>query len=187
MRMNSIRTALLAAALLTLTACSGQEGGTALPTDPQEPSTVTSESATPPENGGSPTAGLAPCSLLSAGDLSQFGTFAEGEPKELGGARGCDFDKELKSASDDSVGVSVAVRDEQGVAEVSDLGSGVQAGNVPSGRKAASTSGNGTCLIALEVTETSRVDVGAVTNTDEQACEIADAVAEIVEPKLPKG
>jgi predicted small lipoprotein YifL len=188
MRIHMPRTFVLAATLFTLTACSGEEGGTALPTEqPPSSSAGPASPSTSPADGSSPLTGLDPCSLLGAAELGELGTFSEGVPNELGGARGCDFAKQSKSASEDSVGVTVAVRDAQGVAEVIDLGNGKQTGTVGEGRDAVRTSANGTCLIALAVTETSRVDVGAVTTSDEKACEIADAVAAIVEPKLPEG
>ena len=43
------------------------------------------------------------------------------------------------------------------------------------------------CLVAIEVTPTSRVDVGASANASlDEACEAATKVAEAIEPKLPK-
>lgn len=152
----------------------------------EAPTTTGSASATP-DGGDAATADLDPCSLLNAGQLAKYGTFSTGKPKNLGGARGCDFGKELKSASDDTAGVTVAIRDTQSVDEVNDLGEGVQAGNVGGGREAARTSGHGSCIISLAVGPNSRVDVGAVAASSDEACQIADYVVGIVEPKLPEG
>lgn len=178
-----------AAALLALAGCSGEEGGSALPADPPGPSQPPSNTALPQSSasGDAPTAGLDACSLLSANDLAEFGSFGTGTSEEMGGARGCGFDKELDSASDDSLGVTVAIRDEQGVDEVNNLGDGKETGKVPGGRKAVRTSGGTACIIALAVGEQSRIDVGTVAADAEQACEVADKVAGIVEPKLPEG
>ena len=43
------------------------------------------------------------------------------------------------------------------------------------------------CLVAIEVTSTSRVDVGASANASlAEACDAATKVATAIEPKLPK-
>ncbi|MCE6995782.1 DUF3558 domain-containing protein [Saccharothrix sp. S26] len=48
-------------------------------------------------------------------------------------------------------------------------------------------SSESSCLVAIEVTATSRVDVGASANASQaEACEAATKVAEAIEPKLPK-
>jgi hypothetical protein len=181
---------MLAASLVTLSACSGEEPGAALPAPADSssnvPSTNSGSSSAAPEGGAAPTAELDPCSLLNVDDLAKFGTFPEGKPENLGGARSCGFDEELDSASEDPVGVTVAVRDSQGVDEVQDLGEGVQAGNVSGGREAVQTSGTGACIIALAVGQDSRVDIGAVAASSDEACQVADYVVGIVEPKLPE-
>ncbi|MEV8444136.1 DUF3558 family protein [Actinosynnema sp. NPDC051121] len=48
-------------------------------------------------------------------------------------------------------------------------------------------SSESSCLVAIEVTATSRVDVGASANASQaEACEAATKVAEAIAPKLPK-
>ncbi|MFE9744589.1 DUF3558 family protein [Saccharothrix saharensis] len=48
-------------------------------------------------------------------------------------------------------------------------------------------SSESSCLVAIEVTATSRVDVGASANASQaEACEAATKVATAIEPKLPK-
>lgn len=178
---------LFAVSLFGLSACSGEEPGNALPTD----SAVSTESS-PASDKQSPqtdaaTASLDPCSLLGPSDLAEFGTFGDGESKQLGGARGCSFYKELDSASDDTLTIGVAIRDSQGVAEVRDQGNGIETGTVSGDREAAQTSGGSACLIALAVGENSRVDIGVTATYADKVCKIADAVAAIVEPKLPEG
>jgi hypothetical protein len=192
MKLNLAYIAILAAAVLSLTACSGEEGGAALPAESlpftsTAPSQPSSGPLTPDEGAEAPTTALEPCSLLSADDLAEFGDFKDGVQNDGGGARGCEYDRKIENASDDADVVGLLIRDTQGVDEVQDLGDGVQTGSVESGRKAVQTSGNGSCIIALAVGENSRVDAGAVAGTEERACQIADAVAAIIEPKLPEG
>nr|WP_091671473.1 DUF3558 family protein [Amycolatopsis marina] len=191
MKLNLTRVVISVAAAFALAACSDEEGGAALPAESQ-PNTASSQppgTSSAPDGGteSRPTASLDPCSLLSADDLGEFGDYKEGTPDNGSGARGCRFMRVVEKASDDADAVGVLIRDSQGVDEVRDLGDGVQPGSVPGGRKAVMTSGNGGCLIALAVGENSRVDVGIVANTAERACQIADAMAKIVEPKLPEG
>lgn len=45
---------------------------------------------------------------------------------------------------------------------------------------------SGACIIALELTESSRVDVGVSGIDTDEACELVERVTEIVEPKLPE-
>lgn len=48
-------------------------------------------------------------------------------------------------------------------------------------------SSESSCLVAIEVTSTSRVDVGASANASQaEACDAATKVATAIEPKLPK-
>jgi hypothetical protein len=190
MKLNLACIAISAAAVLSLTACSGEEGGAALPVESftsAPPSQPSGGPSAPDQGTEAPTAALEPCSLLSADDLAEFGDFKDGVQNDGGGARGCEYDRKIENASDDADAVGVNIRDSQGVDEVRDIGEGVQTGTVAGGRKAVMTSGNGGCLIALAVGENSRVDVGTVAGTEERACQIADAVAKIVEPQLPEG
>ncbi|WP_277669822.1 hypothetical protein, partial [Saccharomonospora viridis] len=43
----------------------------------------------------------------------------------------------------------------------------------------------GGCIIALALTDTSRVDVGVTGIDTDKACQLVEQVTEIVEPKLP--
>lgn len=191
----AVRPALLVAAgVLGLAACSSPQPGTALPTGGL-PSSSTgagqSTSTTPvtPSSGGSVgTSAIEPCSLLGAGDIAEYGTFGEPAKENLGGDRVCGYQRERKSASEDVLTISIDVRDQQGVKDVTDIGGGVTTGNVH-GRKAAQTEGpaSSACILALAVGEGSRVDVSVNAGDSKKACEIATKVADIVEPKLPKG
>ena len=56
------------------------------------------------------------------------------------------------------------------------------------GRQIARVPGPGVCLIAIGVTKSSRVDVNVVASEGtNKSCNIADEIAVMVEPKLPRG
>ncbi|KZB81681.1 DUF3558 domain-containing protein [Amycolatopsis regifaucium] len=175
----------LAAAALVLTACSSEKPGTPTAAPTSAPGQSAS-SAAPPSTGGGNTASLDPCSLVSAADLSSYGTFKAPESGEDGGARTCTLTKDKATAGEESLTVSVGVRDSQGLDGVNDAGNGKTNGNVQ-GRKAVLVPTPPTnCLMALEAGATSRVDVVTVSTDPEKACGIAEKVADIVAPKLPK-
>ncbi|WP_340685875.1 DUF3558 family protein [Amycolatopsis coloradensis] len=175
----------LAAAALVLAACSSEKPGSASPA-PSAPPAQTGGSSSAPATGGGDTKSIDPCSLLSAADLSSYGTFKDPVTLNEGGARACQFSKEAASASD-SLTVSVDLRDTQNIDSVNDGGNGKTTGNV-NGRKAVLVpkppSG---CLMALELTASARADVLVDATDPKQACEVAEKVADTVEPKLPKG
>ncbi|WP_191255991.1 DUF3558 family protein [Amycolatopsis oliviviridis] len=177
----------LAAAALVVAGCSGEKPGVPTPalTAPSSaPQSQASSSA--PTTGGADTASIDPCSLLAQADLTSYGTFKAPEKDEAGGARVCRFARERASASDESLTVSVGIRDSQGLDSVSDAGNGKTSGNV-NGRKAVLVpTPPEACVMALEVSGSARVDVVSVSTDPEKACGIAEKVADTVEPKLPK-
>lgn len=88
--------------------------------------------------------------------------------------------------------IDVAVRDRQGIKDATDVGGGLQKGKMGSGRPAVQipfpADQGGDCILALAVGETSRVDITASAVGDAKtACDIVSQVADIVDPKLPKG
>ncbi|WP_253831029.1 DUF3558 domain-containing protein [Prauserella aidingensis] len=169
-------------------ACSSTEEGE--PQTTRVTSAPKSESSTA-TTGEQPTASLSnidPCSLLSADELSKYGTFPAGAPNNVGTARGCKFEKDTDSpTTDPNRVISVNLRDQQGIDDVQDLGQGIDRGEVE-GRSYARVPGPGVCTIVIGVSQTSRVDVNTIaTEGTEKSCEIADEVAAVVEPKLPQG
>lgn len=174
--------------LLSVTGCSTKEQGTAQPST-GAPGTAAnpSTSLSSPGSSSSPISGLDPCSLLDLAALGEFGPFESPRPGVKPGARVCDLGRTIKSATDKGLVIGIAVRDKQGLADTNETGAGKTEGNV-NGRKALQVPDSGPhCLIALEVTATSRVDVAITASDSQQACQVADKVADIVEPKLPKG
>jgi hypothetical protein len=183
---------LFVAGVFSLAGCSSPETGTPGPS-PDVPTGATgapSSSASAPTSsagGTAATASIDPCSLLSKSDLTEYGTFTGPESKEQGGARACIFTRQLASASDKSLTVSINVRDSQGTSTVNDAGAGKTSGKV-NGRpsvETASTVDRG-CLVALSVGDASRVDVSVTSDSAQAACAVAEPLANVVEPKLPK-
>jgi hypothetical protein len=183
---------LFAAGILGLAGCSSPQPGTALPSTGVPTSASGGKTTSTPAGPSSPaaagTSSIDPCSLLSASDLTQYGTFSGPDKKNLGGARVCAFQRTLASASDKELGVSINVRDTQGISTVNDVGGGKETGTV-NGRKAikASAPSQSACLLALAVGDNARVDVSITADSAQEACTVADKVADVVEPKLPKG
>ncbi|MEV7549602.1 DUF3558 domain-containing protein [Amycolatopsis sp. NPDC089917] len=172
----------LAAAALVLTACSSEKPGSASPA-PSVPPAQTGASSSAPATGD--TKSIDPCSLLGVADLASFGTFKPPTTANEGGARSCQFDKQATSAAD-AVSLGVDIRDTQNIDSVNDAGNGKTTGNV-NGRKAVLAPRPGGCLMALELGPSARVDVLVAAGETKQACEFAEKIADIVEPKLPKG
>lgn len=175
----------LAAAALVVTGCSSENAGVPSPA-PSSPAPSTAASSAP-STGGADTASLDPCSLLAPADLASYGAFGSPEKDEVSGARICRLIRDRASASDESLTVSVGIRDAQGLDAVADVGGGKTTGNV-NGRKAVLVpTPPEACLMALGVGNSARVDVVSVSTDPQKACGVAEKVADIVEPKLPKG
>jgi hypothetical protein len=182
---RSLLVPVLAVLALGLVGCSEETPGDATagdgtnrPTIPggDTPTDVPTESSEP--GGGSGTADLVPCDLLSASELATFDVGA-GVEEEIGPARTC-----LWQASGQQT-ISVGVIDELGVADVQS--SGAKEPTTVGAHDAVQYAGPlGACAIAIGVTETSRVDVtGSAGGDMTKACGVAKQAAELVEAKLP--
>lgn len=175
-----------AAVMVMAGACTSDEGGTALPTvggtasngpSSQLPSETSSSGA------GEPAASIDPCALLSSTELAEFGEFEGPKDSGLKSVRACDWQTPV--GADESLVIGVGVRDDQGVNDANDTGMGVDRTQA-NGRDIVRVPSQGAhCLIALGIAESSRVDVDVTAGDTDRACEIADKVAGIVEPKLP--
>lgn len=170
---------------IAATACSPTDEGQAAPS----PSSNSSSSPpmSPSASGGdSPSlADIDPCSLLSSDELSSLGNFPEGKPENVGSARTCGFKKERQKTTDPGLDLGVNIREEQGIGDAQDMGMGIDRTEA-NGRELAQIPGPGGCTIAIGVSDTSRVDIVVVGDEGtQQACNDADKVAAIVEPKLP--
>lgn len=178
----------LAALLAGVVACSSETPGDATPggdggTDVQIPTEGGGGSSEPPETtteteSGSPADELAPCDLLTSDEQSSLSLGAAVE-EDLGGARSCEW-----QASGSHL-VRVDIWNDLGI-------DGVKSKTTPEPKTVGShdamqyTGELGVCAVALELTETSRVDVVSVAGGDvPKACTIANQAAKLVEPKLP--
>lgn len=178
--------ALLLASLGGAVACSSRESG-----DPQTPEVATSSapsSGASSSDSGSRISALAdvePCSLLRGAELRGLGKFPDGQPEDIGTSRACRYQKDRQGAGDGSLSLQVAIRDNQGIDDASDMGHGIKHAEVD-GRQYAQIPFEGGCTIAVGVTDTARVDVivAGVEGTT-QACNDADDVGAIIAPKLP--
>jgi hypothetical protein len=173
-----------------LAGCTSTQGGTASPA--QSPSAGDSggpETSSSGSGGGGTESITDPCSLLEAGDLSSYGEFNAPVNKTLGSARSCSYQKKLASASDELLVIGANVRDDASVDQVRDSGRGVADKDINGRRAKESPDGVASgCTLGLAVGDSSRVDVEVIgDNSSDEACQMAEAVAKAVEPRLPKG
>ena len=183
------RTLLMAGALATvlaLTACSQSNSGTPTPaqgaTETTTTSTTTSSTAS-----ASPITDIDPCTLLSSTERAQLGNLGEGERNDLGGGIGCGW------AASGSHRATVVLNDKLSLDDFAKPGdqvidftvNGRQAKKIPGNEKAAT---DNMCEIGLEIGPHARahIVVNMADGTAEEACQLAEQVAQAVEPKLPR-
>lgn len=177
-----------AAAVLVLAGCSEETSGAATPGGdvgstgrPTIPGGDTGEPTEPPASedpGGSGTADLQPCDLLTSADQTQLQVDA-GTEEDIGVERACLF------TASGSHTVTIGIADSLGLEDVQSS-TPTKSMKVGSHDAVQSTGGASSCAVNLGVTDTSRVDVISAANGDEaKACSIAKQAAELVEPKLP--
>lgn len=185
MRRSVLLMTVMAALLVGALACSAKTAGTAVPgpdtTTEREPTTGqttsprTGTSPTKPKSG---TSALKPCELLDSSEQSQLG-LGKGVEEKLGQARHCQWQKPGSHT------IGVGIFDDLGL---KDVVSKTEKKPLTVGRHKAvqATGGVDACAVAIEVTESSRVDVVSVARADvDKACELANQAAKLVEPKLP--
>lgn len=182
--MNSriVLTSLAAAALVAVSACTGSTTGDPKPTPGtgDSASSTNSQDTTSSPTSTKPSGSLAetdPCSLLTRSEAEQvMGPLKEDpKPEKLGSSQTCGFSPKLASLS---VGTrtNVGLAGVQAPGEVADLTIG--------GHQAKKfVAAGGSCIVAIGVSSSSRVDV--VLNGQGDSCPRALQIAELVEPKLP--
>ena len=173
--------AVTAVAAALLTACGQPASEGAASTAGPAPATRSAPSPSP-----TGLAALRPCELLSATDRSTAGLTSLGEEKTIGTTRACDWTEPA------TFGVTVTLADATPLRELKiDRGTGrrVTVGEHTGFRVADRSAGDGTCAVLLEVGEASSVQVD-ITNAgfDDTplACDRADTIAQLIEPKLPQ-
>ncbi|EIE97871.1 DUF3558 domain-containing protein [Saccharomonospora glauca] len=183
------RFALLPAlALLVLTtACGDGTEGIAQSDPSTEPTPQSQSPSTAPTKSGL-SATLEPCELLIPdADMARYGSFHEGRYREAAGARLCSWQRQDDATAKSGLVISVGVRDSQSVDTLTDVGGGINSGEV-NGRSAAEAPDPryGSCTLAVAVDDHSRVDIGITAMDDvNAACDVAREVAYLVEPRLP--
>ena len=128
---------------------------------------------------------LDPCTLLSPQDRSAAGVSVLGKPKDIAGARACDW------TVPGTFGVTVTVDRKNGLGDLEvakKTATKTKVGAHPALQVADKKAADGTCAVLLGVGEGASVQVD-VSNTGFSdtplACRRAGTVAGLVEPKLP--
>ncbi|MFD0199430.1 MULTISPECIES: DUF3558 family protein [Saccharothrix] len=169
----------LSLAVLGVVATGCTTGGTATPGPTGATTTErTSEAttSTKPSNGGDALADFDPCEVINSVaaqlNLTEI---------EESGARECLAEYSTTASVSLVKQPELAIGDAVG-GEMTDISVGSHKAKLV---KTPTTSSS--CMVTIEVTATSRVDVTSSTNASlDEACAAATAVAEAVEPKLPK-
>ncbi|GAA3674995.1 DUF3558 domain-containing protein [Lentzea roselyniae] len=185
--MNSriVLTSLAAAALVAMTACTGLTPGDPKPTaDTGNPTssedTRSSTSSPTSTNASGSLTNADPCSLLTRGEAEQvLGSLKEEpKPQKIGSSRGCEF-------APNRVYLSVGIRTDVGLAGVQATGGEIKDIKVGSHQAKQLLGAGGSCIVAIGVTSSSRVDITLNAGASTDPCPPALKIAELVEPKLP--
>jgi len=169
------------AALLAVAACTNSTTGSGSPA----PTAGGGPTSGGPTSGGSGLTSIQPCDLLSS-DIASQNQLGSPTPGNESGARTC-VRHNVTANNGDGYIVGVGIRDSQGIKDVNPDGYTVTPDNIGShpGRQLQSTL-SGTCIIAIGVTNSSRVDVTVNAGTDPvQGCQLANQFAKLIEPNLP--
>lgn len=167
---------------LVITACSAEKSGVAEPKTSESVDDAAVATSSPMVNSDS----IDPCKILSSQDLAKYGEF-QSEYEEVGSARSCFWQRSAKGNQEVST-FSLNVRDSNGLDAVNDVGGGIVEGEV-NGRRAAVAKNprSGSCTVALEINDGSRIDVTITTSPDQgmEECQFGQEIAYLVEPRLP--
>lgn len=122
-----------------------------------------------------------PCELFTVEDLSKYGDF-ESEYKEGEADRSCHW---TERTSGQGLVFALSVRDRQSVETMNDNGAGVQRFEINQ-RPAAKAKNpqHGNCAVGMKLDDASRIDVAVVDETGD-SCQVAEVIAELLEPRLP--
>jgi hypothetical protein len=170
-----------AAALLGLAACTNSTTGSGTPA----PTAGSGPTSGGPTSSDSSLTSIQPCDLISS-DIASQNQLGTPTPVNEGGARACTW-QNTTANNGDGYGIEVGIRDSQGINDVNTAGGTETTDNIGShpGRQLQSTQ-SGTCLVAIGVTNSSRVDLLVNGGTDPNyGCQVANQFAKVVEPSLP--
>ena len=153
----------------------GSEGPFSATSSPPTTST-TSTSAAP-----SPMAKISPCSLLTTSDLASLQVGPAGTENTLGYSRACKYHYTVTNYL-----LGVSIFNELGLKDITERGQ-LQQMKVGSHEAVQGVSPGGLCVIAMKITESSRVEASVAANGNEQkACDLALPAAKLVESRLPR-
>lgn len=171
--------------VLVVFLASGCFAGEAGKASPRSSSSVESTETVEPSSQGRPLSlSIEPCELFTVEDLAEYGEF-ESEYREGKADRTCHWEEGV-SGHHDSLSFALSIRDRQNVETVNDNGAGVQRFEI--NQRPAAKAKNpefGTCVVALKIDDVSRIDVTVVDGLEDDSCQIAEVVAELLEPRLP--
>lgn len=170
--------------LVMLSAC--EESGRAVSGSDVGLNTPPPSSAAPGENTEILLEDLDACSLLSEKDLAQLG---DNPKKKYSNAGSCHWVTENVKVSDSGfVIVRIDLRPGQSVDELGVVTTGTAKSGKVGDREAkqiAADMGERACTLGFAA-GSGRVDVLTTANTTDRACDVADRVAELIEPKVPE-
>jgi uncharacterized protein DUF3558 len=182
----SSRVAVVVTLLALLAGCAESTQGSPSPGDEPDPTTTAgtspSETATSEPDGGDGLAAIEPCELLDQSDLGAM-QLTGGNEVKLGSARTCDYRREGATLNE-SFTVSLALWDDQGL-DALNAPTKQQLPDIGSHKAVSFVDAAGVCGTAIGVGSSSRVDSSATGGDGQQACQIAEQLATIVERKLP--
>jgi hypothetical protein len=178
----------LAAALFGLVACNSNTPGTATGTPGGGPTTTAGAPTTSSQSSGPSLASLQPCDLLSASVLANL-QLTKTDSGTANGARTCGWQKGVDVNGLNGYSAGVDIRDSQGLKDVVTTGFTTTSKKIGSHQAEQLQSTNsGDCIVAIGVTDSSRVDITVNAETDAaKACQVAGQLATVVETQLPSG
>lgn len=184
------------AVFLALSGCSSEESGTAEP-ELSDVAQSSIPSEVPETNRSSPQSsnGLAdvkPCSLLTTDELKILGEYQEGVDKLVGSGRVCQWKEVRDPDTGQSATLTVTLRENGGLDDHLDQGYGERRGMTDTtGRAVKELPTSIGCVVMMAVGESERVEVAASKVgsdlTRQDFCKMVGEVAEIIDPKLPRG
>lgn len=121
-----------------------------------------------------------PCSLLSSTQITQLGASTQPTQDMVGSAHSC----EIQTDQDHII---VGIRTNGGLGDFTEASSGgpVHDTTVGSHQAKQSVGNTGSCVIAIGVAASSRVEVTVTGDGTTDPCPVAQTVAKFVEPNLP--
>lgn len=173
-----------AAVLLGVVACGGPTPGQPTPATGANGGGPAASSSSPSGGPQTSTSGAGslpvnqPCSLLSSSDLQQINVSSQPTQDMVGTAHDCSL-----TTPADSVGV--AIRTNAGLAAFQPTSGTVHGIRIGTHQAKQVIDNTGSCVIAIGVSDSSRVDVTATGDGTTDPCPTARTVAQLVEPKLP--